>query len=241
VTDPQRTDAPPETQERVEGGAKNLAPRTRKKSVAGKLPVFRTALILIGIAFALVLAYVVMVNGVIAFWTGSAGDGPPKLDKEFIDSDDNYAISPPKGWTLKDRIPDTSIVIQGPRERAFSPIITVALDIAPGRLASFIDEYKGRMQHQQPGLRWLREEEAWVDGMRAVLLEFEFEFQDSDNAPKKELRSLQLVLEDGYRFYRVTGTATTETYSKYAAHFEACARSFRRLPLPKSVPRTFKD
>jgi hypothetical protein len=65
---------------------------------------------------------------------------------------------------------------------------------------------------------------------------------DDAGQPVK-VRTLQYVMEDWPRFYRVTCDAAAEKYKKYLARFEASAGSFKRiLPKPESnlPPDAFK-
>lgn len=168
--------------------------------------------------------------------TASIAEGPPKLGPEFEDRANNWTIRPPANWVIEDRHDGANIFIKGPREKGFPPLIIVSLEIKPGGMESYLQEHKGRIAFKDKKVKWLSEEPDFIDGCpQTVRLEYECE-DEMDDGNMVKVRALQYIMEDKPRFYRVTCFVSPENYEKYLPKFEACARSFRRTPLPKAAP-----
>ncbi|HEY3319708.1 MAG TPA: hypothetical protein VGP72_04455 [Planctomycetota bacterium] len=167
----------------------------------------------------------------------------PRLGPEFNDPlINNFSIHPPLNWHLEDPHDDTNLFIKGPREPGFSPLIIVTLDVREGRLSSYLQLHKSRIEFEDKqkggdGITWIGEnQEESIDGCtRTARLEYECNLADEDGR-KIKVRTLQYIMEDRPRFYRITCCATASVFDKYLARFEASARSFRRLPIGKEVP-----
>ena len=61
---------------------------------------------------------------------------PPALAKEFEEPNNNYTIRPPVNWFIEDRHDGNNIYLKGPREKGFSPLIIVSLEVKPGGSAT---------------------------------------------------------------------------------------------------------
>jgi len=161
----------------------------------------------------------------------------PTLAEEFEDRNNNYAIRRPVTWVIEDRHDGANIYIKGPRERGFPPLIIVSLDIKPGGIESYLREHKGRIAYQDKTVAWISEDTDYIDGCpNTVRLEYECNATLNDDSVVR-VRALQFIMEDKPRFYRVTCFVSAELYEKYLSKFEACARSFRRTPIPKATPQ----
>ena len=161
---------------------------------------------------------------------------PLLLAEAFKDQEDSFTIRRPVRWVLHDRYPGTSIIIKGPFEKGFSPLIIVALEIAPDRLVPYMEEYKARLQHDDKSIRFLTEEEDALDGCRAMRLEYDCEYIN-DQKQSVKIRSLQYILDNRPRFYSITCQVNAEYYDKYKAIFEASARSFHRTAISSGMPQ----
>jgi len=166
--------------------------------------------------------------------------GPVVLGQAYLDNEDNFSIRPPVNWTVDDHFPDASVAITGPQEHGMSPLILVALEIAPGRLESYLEEHKRRLQRQDPSVKWLSEDEVWIDGCRATRLEFECAVEDRQGG-MAPVRALQYVFDCKPRYYRVTCFVAASLYEKYRSKFEATAGSFARQPLVVPFPQPVND
>lgn len=161
---------------------------------------------------------------------------PPRLAEAFKDQEDSFLIKPPAHWVLQDRYPGTSIVMKGPPEKGFPPLILVCLDIAPDRLKPYLEEYKARLQHEDKSIRFLAEEEDALDGCRTMRLEYDCDYANEQGKVVK-VRSLQFILDNRPRFYRITCQVDAGSYDKYKAVFEASARSFQRTAIVTDLPQ----
>jgi hypothetical protein len=195
----------------------------------------RWAVLLAGVAAALLLTYMLFVGGLIRVWTGELGK--VSLEKPFTHPRDSYSIQPPRNWTLHDRVPGASLVIKGRMEPGFSPLLIVALEVAPDRLEGYVKEHKSRLQHENPSIAWLSESDDFIQGMRAIRLEYECDYQDQGKTEKVRLKNLQYVIDSRPRFYRITGSVAKPYYERYLDRFEGSARTFQRTPLPQVMPQ----
>lgn len=220
-----------------EGPAKKgphaAVPVNKRSRGLGKSPLERLGWVLVLAATTLVVVLGIFIL-VLQFSFVKPDMGPPALDEAYVSQADNFSIRPPLHWGRSDQYPVASVVIKGPEEHGFSPLIMVALDIAPGRLDAYVKEHKTRLEREERSVQWLSEQEDWIDGCRAMRLEYQTEYQEPDR-PKGTVRALQYILEDQLRFYRITCFVNAEFYEKYVRKFEASARSFHRTPLPKMV------
>jgi len=169
--------------------------------------------------------------------TDSVTEGPPKLAAEFEDKTNNWTIRPPVNWVIEDRHDGANVFIKGPKEKGFPPLIIVSLEIKPGGMESYLREHKGRIAFKDKQVKWLNEENDYIDGCPStVRLEYECS-NEMDDGTTVRVHALQYIMEDKPRFYRVTCFVSPENFEKYLPKFEACARSFKRTPLPKAAPQ----
>ena len=163
-------------------------------------------------------------------------DGPPPLAKEFRDVDNALGIRPPLNWSLEDPHDGANVYIKGPAEKGFSPLIITSLEIAPGRLSTYIAEHKARIEAQDKTVQWVEEDEDAIDGCRAWRLVYDVDLptdeKNEDGSVKTvKVRTLQYIMDDHPRFYRVTCHIRADLYKRYLARFEACAHSFQRTTI----------
>jgi hypothetical protein len=195
---------------------------------------------------ALIISFVVIATGVVLGLTvvlskiaqPNISNNGPKLAKEISDTKNSYTIQPPINWQIEDLHDGSNIYIKGPREKGFSPLIIVSLDIKPGAMASYLQQHKGRIGFQDKSVKWLSEEtDESIDGcVNTARLEYDCDLPvDPDDSTKGtvKVRTLQYIMEDKPRYYRVTCHVALEHYERYLPRFEACARSFKRIPLPR--------
>ncbi|HYG76190.1 MAG TPA: hypothetical protein VEK08_14390 [Planctomycetota bacterium] len=195
----------------------------------------------------LIIAGAVVLVGIVAVLAMQIGAPEPeamvpKLAAEFTDPINSYSIRPPVGWVIEDRHDKSNIFIKGPKEPGLSPFIVSSLDIAPGSLSSYLQLHKGRIEAEEKTVQWISEDTGEsIDGcVNTARLEYECDFEMSPGSGKFRIRALQYIMEDKPRFYRVTCFVTASLYEKYLPKFEACARSFRRQPLPRVNAGGFK-
>ncbi|MCW8129752.1 MAG: hypothetical protein KIS92_05300 [Planctomycetota bacterium] len=167
-------------------------------------------------------------------------NGPVALGQAYLNNDVNFRISPPINWTVDDHFGDASVAIKGPQERGMSPLILVAMEIAPGRLQSYLEEHKRRLSRQDPTLQWLSDEDTWIDGCHVERLEYECDVEVQEGKPKVRVHALQYIFDNKPRFYRVTCFVSATLYERYRAKFQACAESFARTPLVTPFPSQLK-
>lgn len=166
----------------------------------------------------------------------------PPLAKEINDTNNNFTIRPPANWHVEDPHDGSNIYIKGPREKGFSPLVIVSLDIKPGNISSYLQEHKGRISFQDKTVQWISEEtDESIDGCaNTARLEYDCVLPIDPHDESKgtvKVRTLQYIMEDKPRFYRVTCHVAADLYERYLDRFEACARSFKRIPLPRvNVP-----
>jgi hypothetical protein len=167
-------------------------------------------------------------------------DGPPQLADEFRDTVNNsYAIRPPVNWTLQDPHDGRNFFIKGPRETGYIPLMTLCVDVAAGRLDSYLKEYKGRLQAQDPSIQFLEESTLKIDNFETVRLVYTWTSPNDNNTVTK-VKTLQYIVCDAPRFYRIGGSVREDIFDKYYPRFDASLKTFRVLPLPNvdkfSVP-----
>lgn len=188
----------------------------------------------------LVVAAVILVTGltyvVVQLAAPVVEPGQPRLGPEFEDKNNNFTIHPPVNWAIEDRHDGANIYIVGPKEKGYRPFIIVSLEIKAGGIESYLREHKGRINYQEKTTKWLSEDTDSIDGCpHTARLEYEWDYTP-DDMPVVTVRTLQYVMEDKPRFYRVTCSVAADLYDNYLPQFEHCARSFRRTPLPKPLP-----
>lgn len=187
---------------------------------------------------------VVIVLGLFIFILDSASvrvdDGPVALGQAYVNNDDNFSIHPPINWTVDDHFGGASVAIKGPQERGMSPLILVALEIGPGRLESYLEEHKRRLSHQDATLKWVGEDDTWIDGCHVARLEYESDVEIQEGKPTVRVHALQYIFDNKPRFYRVTCFVNASLYERYRAKFEASAGSFARRPIITPFPSPAK-
>lgn len=161
-------------------------------------------------------------------------EGPPALAQPFKDQKNQVTFCPPLNWNVNDPHDGWNIYIKGPPEHGFPPLIIMSLAIEPGSLRTYLAEHKARIEKEEKTLKWVSEEEDAIDGCRTMRLEYDCDLMESGKLVK--VRTLQYVLDESPRFYRITCHVAAEKYQKYLARFEACARSFKRAPTPVVLP-----
>jgi hypothetical protein len=172
-------------------------------------------------------------------------DAPPPLGPEFKDQGSitrNYcALRPPLNWTVHDPHDDANVYFKGPKEKGFSPLIIESAEIAPGGIVSYIKEHKARILAQDKTVVFdeKEEDEDVIDGCRAHRLVYDVDLpSETDKAPDGspmmvKVRTLQYIMEDRPRFYRITCHVRADQYRRFLSRFEASARSFKRLAIPQ--------
>jgi hypothetical protein len=235
-TDSNSTPAPPDLKPQSLPGAGDGAARRRwQPTPQKKLPLSMI------ISFVVIAAVVVF--GVAALLAKMARpiteNTGPKLAKEITDTRNNYTIRPPMNWHVEDRHDGKNVYIKGPREKGFSPLIIVSLDIKPGGMTSYLLEHKGRISAEDKSIKWISEDtDESIDGcVNTARLEYDCDMAvDPADASKGNvtIRTLQYIMEDKPRFYRVTCHVAIDQYEAYLPRFEACVRSFKRIPLPQA-------
>jgi hypothetical protein len=166
-----------------------------------------------------------------------AEPGGPKLGDEYRDPVNNYSIHPPYNWRLEDPHDGYNFFIVGPRERGFSPLIMICVDVQPGELDEYLKDYKSLTQFKEKTLQFTSDARDRVDKTECARLEYDCDLQTDDGKTVK-IHSLQYIIPDPPRFYRITCSVRGELFPNYLTRFEAAARSFKRLPpTTQTVPR----
>lgn len=195
----------------------------------------------LGWLLVIVMTTVVVVFGLFIFIMEAVrtevDSGPVALGPAYVNNDYNFRIQPPINWTVDDHYPDAKVAIHGPPEHGLSPLVLVAVEIAPGRLETYLSEYKMRCEHEDKTLKWTSEDETWIDGCHVARLEYDSECEVVEGKPKVKVHALQYIFDCKPRFYRITCFVSADLYAKYRAKFEASAGSFVRQALPPPVPK----
>ena len=169
--------------------------------------------------------------------------GPVKLGKPFFDQEDFCKISPPINWVAEDRIEGTTVIFVGPPQKDFRPSIFVCRTNGVGNLEFYLKEYKLKLEHETPTLKWISEKQLKLANRNAVRLEYEY-MDDSDKKNPEhqfKMRCVQWVIDDNMVFYRITGSATANTFDKFLPKFEASAETFTIVPPVSGKPKVFQD
>jgi hypothetical protein len=158
----------------------------------------------------------------------------------FTDQKNNVTLRPPLNWTINDPHDGWNLFIKSPViEKGFSPLILFSVEVSPQRLDSYLKEHKQRIENDNKTVKWLSDEDPGpINGCPTRRLEFECQVPD-DSGQIVKVHTLQYVIEDWPRFYRITGDVVADKFQRHLSRFEACAKSFTRL-LPKpeaSLPR----
>jgi len=164
---------------------------------------------------------------------------PPSLAPEFRDFVNYFAIQPPRGWTVDDRALPSTVVVQGPRDLQFRPLMLVTYYPAPGKLAQFVAEHKARIKVEEPSTQFTAEDTESIDGREAVRIEYDCDYSENAQSEKFKLKTMQFIIRDPeyYVYYKITCSARADSFADYRAIFEASARTFHLLPMPKVQPR----
>lgn len=214
-------------------GAQAAKPAKRVRAAATPERTLPILLILIG-AGVLCVAFVAAMH---YFYRPVARS--PVLAPEFKDVVNNIAIQAPRNWSIDDRAMDSAVVIQGPKEPKFRPLIILAFFPAPGQLREFVAEHKARTIKEEPSVKFTAEDTASIDGREAMVLEYECDYSSEPGATPFKLKTLQWIVRDPqyYYIYKITCSARADTFEDHRAEFEASAKTFRILPLPQAKPR----
>ena len=156
--------------------------------------------------------------------------GPPKLAEEFRDPVNNYSIHPPVNWWLEDPHDGHNFYIKGPRERGYMPLMMIYVDVAPGHLDSYMKEYVGRLKVEDKTVNVISETREKIDNFDASRLVYSWSMLDSSQTTVN-VKTVQFIVADAPRFYRVTCSVREDLFEQYLPRFEASARSFHVLPL----------
>jgi hypothetical protein len=178
--------------------------------------------------------------------------GPPALGKEFKDMGEqrnSVSMRPPLNWTVSDPHDNANVYFKGPKEKGFSPLIIESCEVAPGSLMSYVKEHKARIMAVDKTVKFeeKEEDEDVIDGCRAFRLVYDVDLpsetdKNADGTPLiVTVRTLQYIMEDRPRFYRVTCHARADQFQRFLKRFEASARSWKRLPMAQvTVPAQAK-
>jgi len=159
--------------------------------------------------------------------------GPVVLDKEYDSPTDNFSIRGPINWSKEEEVGGNSLVFKGPVEKGQGPIILVSNEVAPGRLASYVEEHKKRLEHEEPTLKWLSEEDTWIGGVHTIRLEYESQYKPDEDRPAVGIRVMLYIFDAKPRFYRVMCYAADTCFERYRPKLEACAETFSLKPIPE--------
>jgi hypothetical protein len=216
--------------ERTEAAKKALPPRRKWATPpppAGNKWVWRVVFIATFVA--------VLLLGVIVLLLVNSNkpDEAPKLAEEFRDTvNSNYAIRPPVNWILLDPHDGRNFNIVGPKERGFLPLMQICFDVAPGHLDSYLKEFEAR---DLAGTQLVSQTREKLDGKDTARLLYTWDTvtEDSEKKPVK-VKTVQYILEDVPRFYRITCSVREDLFDKYIARFEASVKTFKILPITES-------
>lgn len=185
----------------------------------------------------LVLALLYFSHRVVGDSAEKVFNSGPQLQGEFNDRHNSYGIRPPVGWTIRDPHDQKNIYITGPNDAVFPPMIVINLDIKAGSIASYMQEHKGRIQFENKTAQFISDDPDSIDGAVATR-RFVYDLDHvADNGQTIRLRTLQYILEDKPRFYRVTCHARVEDFDRLLPFFEASARTLRRTKVPTKTPQ----
>jgi hypothetical protein len=160
----------------------------------------------------------------------------PQLQAEFVDRHNSYGIRPPVGWKIRDPHDQKNMYITGPNDGVFPPMVVINLDIKAGSIASYMQEHKGRIQFENKTATFISDDADSIDGCVATR-RFVYDLDHvADNGQTVRIRTLQYIMEDKPRFYRVTCHARVEDFDRLLPYFEATARTFRRTRVPSKKP-----
>ena len=213
----------------------NSAPQSRRKWTPPAPPARSYAIfIVLGVAAVLGVGLVTAMHYVF-----QPKPHAPALAREFRDMVNYFAIQAPRNWSIDDRVQETSVFIQGPREPGFRPLMWIVSLPAPGKLPKFLADHKARIKLEEPSVNFTFEDTDSIDGCEAVRLEYECDYTETPGAQPFKLKTLQYILKDPtyYIFYKITCSARADTFDEHKALFEASAHTFHRLPLPETKPR----
>jgi len=158
--------------------------------------------------------------------------GPVVLDKEYVSPTDNFSICGPINWPKEEDVSGNSLVIKGPSEKGQGPVVLVSFDIAPGRLVAYAEEHKKRLEHEDPTLKWLSEEDTWIGGTHVIRLEYECQYKPNEEQSAVGIRVLVYLYDAKPRFYRVMCYSADTCWERYSQKLEACAETFLLKPIP---------
>jgi hypothetical protein len=162
--------------------------------------------------------------------------GPPVLAAPFNDQVNGVSIRPPINWGINDPHDGYNVYFLGQKEKGYSPLIIMTLDITAGRLDAAVKEHKDRTSARDKSVKWLSEEMDVIDSAPAKRLEYEYTYQEQGK-PDVTVRGLQFIIADYPRYYRVSGYVQADLYKRYYERFNASLRSFKRLPKPFATPQ----
>jgi hypothetical protein len=191
------------------------------------------------LVFAATLLAVVLLGVIIVLMVKTdqkTEDGQPQLAEEFRNPSGDYLIKPPINWWLQDPHDQHNFYIKGPRERGYMPLITICMDVAPGRLESYVKEYKDRLQVEDKSIQFLSDTIETLNGIESERLVYTWTMINDDKTEVK-VRTLQYIVGDVPRFYRVTSSVRDDLFEKYLARFEASSKTFKLTPLSAPVVR----
>lgn len=164
-----------------------------------------------------------------------------QLQGEFVDRHNSYGIRHPVGWKIRDPHDQKNIYITGPNDKVFPPMVVINLDIKAGGIASYIQEHKGRIQFENKSAQFISDEPDSIDGALATRrLVYDMDHVNDQGAVVR-IRTLQYIMEDKPRFYRVTSHARVEHFDAMLPYFEAVSRSFRRTRVPAKTPAPLSE
>jgi hypothetical protein len=138
-------------------------------------------------------------------------------------------IQAPMRWSLVQYPGNPNAILQGPKEKGYPPLIEVSVEEAPGDLATYVKEHKARIEVEDKTVKWGAESEATIDGRPASRIEYDWTSKaEPPLIGDVRVRSLQYVIEDKPKFYRISCAVTADAYERYLERFEASAKSFQR-------------
>lgn len=214
----------------IDSGTAGQPARAHRRWVVPKPAKMTPMMVLLIVTGTLLIIGLALLIGTLAM-PRVTNDGPPPLAAEFKDRTNNISIRPPLNWYVDDPHDGWNLYIFGPGEKGFRALMIVSIEISPYKIENYIGEHKARMKKEEKTVKFLSEEDAGaINGYRAFRLEYDCDLDTEGNGKPVKVRTLQFVLDDRPRYYRITCSVAADQYEKYAARFEASAHTFKNIP-----------
>lgn len=148
----------------------------------------------------------------------------------YVDSNNQFSINPPSGWTVDSSgAYGTAVILYGPVDSNFRINMNILVQATTMSLSAYVSSAKSQLAASLTNYALVSEGSTTIGGVAAYQLVNTFT-QGSYN-----IKDSQYILVQNQKAYIITSTALQSNYATYQPSFDESAQTFK-LTAPAPVP-----